>query len=156
MCLIQYTYKYSNTIFSNFFLEIQLSLHQFLFEFSRISTHGEILKKLCAIRHASTRISQKSCFRLKQKYPLANFCVELFSCLASEHSWWIYVKIHVKVHFTIASQILRSRKSGILCSHKFGIIFTRLHTTIWWRKNRYVECFFTDIIDMCTIISALS
>ena len=28
-------------------------------------------------------------FRLRQKYPLANFRVELFSRLAREHSWWI-------------------------------------------------------------------
>ena len=33
-------------------------------------------------------------FRLKQKYPLANFRVELFSCLAREHSWWISPSIY--------------------------------------------------------------
>ena len=49
-----------------FFLEtksaIQLSLRQFLFEVNWISFLGEILKKLCASHHASTHISEKSCF----------------------------------------------------------------------------------------------
>ena len=33
-------------------------------------------------------------FRLRQKYPLANFRVELFSRLAREHSWWISPSIN--------------------------------------------------------------
>ena len=33
-------------------------------------------------------------FRLRQKYPLANFRVELFSCLANEHPWWISLSIN--------------------------------------------------------------
>ena len=33
-------------------------------------------------------------FRLRQKYPLANFRVELFSCLAREHSWQISPSIY--------------------------------------------------------------
>ena len=32
--------------------------------------------------------------RLRQKYPLANFRVELFSRLAREHSWWISPSIY--------------------------------------------------------------
>ena len=32
--------------------------------------------------------------RLRQKYPLANFRVKLFSCLAREHSWWISPSIN--------------------------------------------------------------
>ena len=33
-------------------------------------------------------------FRFRQKYPLANFRVELFSRLAREHSWWISPSIY--------------------------------------------------------------
>ena len=33
-------------------------------------------------------------FILRQKYPLANFRVEFFSCLAREHSWWISSSIN--------------------------------------------------------------
>ena len=47
--------------------------------------------KLCC---HSVFISQKSCFSLRQKYPLANFRVKLFSCLSSEHSWWISPSIN--------------------------------------------------------------
>ena len=32
--------------------------------------------------------------RSRQKYPLANFPVEFFSCLAREHSWWISPSIY--------------------------------------------------------------
>ena len=32
--------------------------------------------------------------RSRQNYPLANFRVELFSCLAREHSWWIFPSIN--------------------------------------------------------------
>ena len=46
---------------------IQLDLRQFLFEVNRTSIRGEILKNLCASHHASTYISEKSCFRLRQK-----------------------------------------------------------------------------------------
>ena len=49
--------------------------HSFLFEVNRRSIHGEILKKLCASHYASTHILEKSCFRLRQKYLLANFRV---------------------------------------------------------------------------------
>ena len=58
-------------IFFNFRLEtkfsIQLGLRQFLFEVNRISIRGEILKKLCASRPTSKHISEKPCFRLRQK-----------------------------------------------------------------------------------------
>ena len=33
-------------------------------------------------------------FRLRQKYPLANFRVRLFSRLSSERSWWISPSIY--------------------------------------------------------------
>ena len=33
-------------------------------------------------------------FRLRQRYPLAKFRVELFSRLAREHSWWISPSIY--------------------------------------------------------------
>ena len=33
-------------------------------------------------------------FRLGQKDPLANFRVELFNCLAKEHSWWTSLSIN--------------------------------------------------------------
>ena len=37
---------------------------------------------------------RNSVLRLRQKYPLGNFGVELFSRLASEHSWWISPSIN--------------------------------------------------------------
>ena len=37
------------------------------FEVNRTSIHGEILKKLYASPHVCTPISEKSCFRLRQK-----------------------------------------------------------------------------------------
>ena len=37
--------------------------------------------------------------------------------------------------------ILRLRKGGILCTHKCGIIFTRYHIFIWWRKTGVLNCF---------------
>ena len=64
--------------------------HSFLFEVNGISIHGEILRKLCV----STYIAEKPCFRSKQKYPLANFPDWFFSCLLSEHSWWISLSIN--------------------------------------------------------------
>ena len=39
--------------------------------------------------------------RFGQKYPLANFRVELFRCLAEEHSWWISPSIN----FTLSSYV---------------------------------------------------
>ena len=64
-----------SSIFFNFFLEtkfsIQLRLRQFLFEVNRVSIRGDVLIKLCASHHAieaaSTHVSEKSCFRLRQK-----------------------------------------------------------------------------------------
>ena len=60
-----------NSFFFHIFLKtkfsIRLTLRQFLFEVNRISIHGDILKKPCASHHASTHISEKLCFHLKQK-----------------------------------------------------------------------------------------
>ena len=53
----------------------------------------------------------------------------------------INVKIHVQVHFTIASQFLRLREGGILRSHKSGIIFTPCVHLYGGEKNGYVKCF---------------
>ena len=33
-------------------------------------------------------------FRLRQKYPLANFLILLFLAYLSEHSWWIFPSIY--------------------------------------------------------------
>ena len=33
-------------------------------------------------------------FRLRQKYPLANFLILLFLAYLSEHSWWIFSSIY--------------------------------------------------------------
>ena len=64
-----------------FTFNIQSTLRQFLFDINRISIRGEIFKKLCASYHASTHISEKSCFRLKQKISTGQL-----SCLAFQLS----------------------------------------------------------------------
>ena len=74
----------SSTLF-NFFLKpkfsIQLKLRQFLFKVNQVSVRGDILKKLCASHHASegdiADISEKTCFRLRQKISTGQL-----SCLA--------------------------------------------------------------------------
>ena len=55
---------------------MQLSLRQFLFEVNRTNIRGEILQKQCVRRHASKHISEKSCFRLRQKTHLRKCAVE--------------------------------------------------------------------------------
>ena len=46
---------------------IKLGLRQFFFEVNRVHKYEEFLQKPCASHHASTHISQKSCFSLKTK-----------------------------------------------------------------------------------------
>ena len=75
----------------------------------------------------STHISQKSCFRLKTKYPLANFRFKLFSCLSSEHSWWISPSIIFTLSsfktwtvppYTFARDVIETVGRWLVVNHK--------------------------------------
>ena len=75
----------------------------------------------------SVYVSEKSCFRLRQKYPLANCRVEFFSCLSSEHSWWISPSINSALSsfetwtvppYSFARDVIETVGRSIIVNHK--------------------------------------
>ena len=98
--------KMVSSIFFNFFLEtkilIQWSLRQFLFEVNRTSILEEVLKKLCDSHHASTHISEKSCFRLGQKihWKFRKCAGADFPVCGRQVKQWIFYQTPVKNSFT--------------------------------------------------------
>ena len=138
---------------SNIFLEtkfsIQLSSRQFLFEVNRTSIHGEILEKLCASHHASTHISEKSCFQSRQKNPRTCFVNVQVQFFQLEKKMCIIrrpVKIntqnHTPVYFTQKTTIQCKNLCNFQCNFHcnfYGnveLYFQAFVRYVWWRKNK--------------------
>ena len=80
------------------------------------------------------------CYRRRKRKGNASLYIH-FWCVVVIFQYRVNVKNTRASSFYHCFTILPKRKCGILRSHKCGIIFTRLHTIICWRKNRYVKIF---------------
>ena len=83
--IVRWYVQVFSTFFSKKKYSIQKCLGQFLFEVNRVSIRREIPKKLCASHYASeadsAQLSEKSCFRFRQKISTGQL-----SCLAFQLS----------------------------------------------------------------------
>ena len=113
-----------------------------LFEVNRISNRGDIPKKLCASYHASTHISEKSCFRSRQK--LRKCAGAILSSPWSENKMCIIrqpVKLSQKT--TLQWNLHKKRHYSVISSGISSVIFLSI-LCLWkcdgekgWVSNFY-------------------